>query len=292
MSCPLEALAQALPVKQIQARGAQGDLAARLYLPDAKLSYAGLIVFFHPGGFVCGGLDEVDGFSRALALSCNMAVLSSTYTLACQQAFPAAAEDAHAVLCWARRSAKKLRWDGQHLLSAGIEAGGNLAAVASLIARDRAIPQLAAQLLIMPMLDPCLNSESMRALCDKPQVAGVVAGCDKAYREYLPRAADRTHPYASPLHSSRLKGLPPALLLSAEDDPLRDDAENYAKKLHDAGNFVRHSRLAAVPLQDAAARSACARQASALQEITQFLSELHLISGTLAHNAATPSTVK
>ncbi len=290
MNCPIEAQAASLPVKNLQVRGAQGELAARLYLPEAKTIYSGLIVFFHPGGFVCGGLDEVDDFTRALAISCNVAVLSSTYTLACQQPFPAAAEDAHAVLCWARRFAKKLHWDGTYLISAGIEAGGNLAAVSSLIARDRAAPQLAAQILIMPMLDPGLNSDSMRAMCNKPQVAGVAAGCDKAYRDYLPRALDRTHPYASPLHSSRLKALPPALLLSAEDDPLRDDADNYAKKLQEAGNQAEHIRLATVPLQDGAARSACARKMSTLQEISRFLGDLHISSGMAELPPALPST--
>jgi len=277
MSCPNEVLAQAVLCKDVQVAGAQGELAARLYLPNSTATFSNLVVFFHPGGFVCGNLDQVDGFTRALAHSCQVAVLSSSYTLAGQQPFPAAAEDAHAVLNWARRNAKKLKWDGKNLLTAGIEAGGNLAASASLMARDRRQPAIAAQILIMPMLDPGLSSASMRAICDKPQVAGVAAGCDKAYRDYLPRAADRTHPYASPLHSSRLKGLPPALLLSLDDDPLRDDAANYAQKLLDAENQAKHVRLPAVPLQDAAARSDCARKEGALQEVRQFLSDLHLI---------------
>ncbi|MBI3230992.1 MAG: alpha/beta hydrolase [Burkholderiales bacterium] len=277
MSCPNEAALLAIHTKELMVLGAQGELAARLYVPDSKAIYSSLVVFFHPGGFVCGGLEDVDGFTRALAHSCQVAVLSSTYTLACQHPFPAAAEDAHAVLMWARKHAKKLRWDARFLLTAGIEAGGNLAASASLMARDRSQPILAAQILIMPMLDPGLSSDSMRAMCNKPQVAGVAAGCDKGYRDYLPRAADRTHPYASPLHSSRLKGLAPALLLSAEDDPLRDDAANYAQKLLDAGNVAHHVRLPAVPLQDAAARSDCARKEGALQEIKRFLTDLQVI---------------
>ena len=283
MICPDHITPEQLAIKEMQVAGAQGELAARLYLPKTisasheKSLADSLIVFFHAGGFICGSVQEGDGFCRALALNSAMPVLSSSYTLAGQQPFPAAAEDAHAVLCWARRNAKKLGWNGKQMLTAGIEAGGNLAAVASLMARDRGQPVVCAQILLMPMLDPGLNSGSMRALCDKPQVAGVAAGCDRAYRDYLPRAADRTHPYASPLHSSRLKGLPAALLLSAEDDPLRDEAEQYAQKLQQAGIHAKHCRLPVVPLQDGAARSACALQGIALTEILNFLQDLHLL---------------
>lgn len=271
---------QRVASKNLSIPGSLGNLDARLYLPDAvnsKEKHPALIVFFHAGGFVCGSLDEAECFTRALAHASGIPVLSSSYTLAGQQAFPAAAEDAHAVLSWARKNAKKLGSDGSSLISAGIEAGGNLAAVAALMARDRGQPVLAAQILLMPMLDPGLSSDSMRALCNKPQVAGVAAGCDRAYRDYLPRAADRSHPYACPLQSSRLKGLPPALILSAEDDPLRDEAQAYADKLQQAGNLAWHKRLETAPLQDGAARSSCARQGSALQQILLFLQEIRIL---------------
>jgi acetyl esterase/lipase len=98
--------------------------------------------------------------------------------------------------------------------------------------------------------------------------------CAASYRGYLPNAADRTHPYASPLQSSRLKNLPPALILSAEDDPLRDEAEQYGAKLASCGVTTTVKRLAPVPLQDAAARNECACKAAALQEIGHFLSTL------------------
>jgi acetyl esterase len=301
MICPDSLDASALTIRAITVTGAQGPLDARLYCPAApatggntkkmKQLHPGLIVFFHAGGFICGSLDEADRFSRALAVACGVPVLSSTYTLAGQLPFPAAAEDAHAVLCWARKHAKKLGWDGTHLVSAGIEAGGNLAAVAALIARDRGQPTLAAQILMMPMLDPGLNSGSMRAMCDKPQVAGVAAACDRSYRDYLPRAADRTHPYASPLHSSRLKGLPAALILSTEDDPLRDEAETYADMLQAAANTAWHRRLPTVPLQDGVARSACARQGVALQEILIFLAAMGIISAASGPPTSTRMTV-
>lgn len=265
---------EAVSVRELAPQGAQRKLAARLYTPGSAKDAHGLIVFFHHGGFVAGNLDEVDEFMRALALRTRHQVLSSTYTLAGEQPFPAAVEDAHAVLQWAAKHRRKIGWDGGQLIVAGLEAGGNLAAVSSLMARDRGGPPVAAQILIMPMLDPGLTSCSMRSVPQDRGVAGVADACAAGYRGYLQRASDRTHPYASPLLSSRLKSLPPALILSAEDDPLRDEAEQYGVKLSGCGVQVRHSRLPAIPLQEPDARCDCVRKDSALAEIAAFIAGL------------------
>lgn len=274
--CPNHAAAEAVEVRQLQVPGAEGKLAARLYLSNTtgKELANGLLVFFHQGGFVGGCLDDVDGFARALTLRLGLPVLSTTYTLASERPFPAAVEDAYAVLAWAAKKPARLGWNGARLMTAGIEAGGNLAAVSALVARDRGGPALCAQILIMPMLDPGLTSCSMRAMNETPGVAGVADACAAGYRGYLPRLADRTHPYASPLQSSRLKCLPVALILSAEDDPLRDEAETYAAKLCACGTKAVVKRLPPTPLQDGAARSECARKADALDAIAEFISEL------------------
>ena len=274
---PLSAAAPSvapLVVRDMSAQGAQAKLAARLYSPPATALADGLIVFFHQGGFVGGSLDESDEFVRALASAIGLPVLSASYTLACEQPFPAAVEDAHAVLCWAAQHAAQLGWSGARLITAGIEAGGNLAAVSALVARDRGGPSLAAQILIMPMLDPGLSSGSMRSLHAGPGVAGVADACAAAYRGYLPRVADRTHPYASPLQSSRLKDLPAALILSVQEDPLRDEAEQYGARLIAAGIKTLVKRLAPLPLQDGQARSRCAHEQSALSEIATFIAGL------------------
>ncbi|MDM5180175.1 alpha/beta hydrolase [Massilia sp. DJPM01] len=258
-----------LKIRDLEVAGAEGPLAARLYAGgDAGARKDGLIVFFHSGGFVGGDLDEADEFLRHLA-SCSTQnlVLASCYTLATERPFPAAAEDAHAVLVWAKKHKAKLGWSGKRLLVSGIEAGANLAAVCTLIARDRGGPALHGQILIMPMLDPGLSTCSMREIPQDPSQAGVAA----SYRGYLPNAADRTHPYASPLQSSRLKNLPPALILSAEDDPLRDEAEQYGAKLATCGVTTTVKRMAPAPLQDPAARNDCACKAVALHEIGNFL---------------------
>ncbi|NHZ91730.1 alpha/beta hydrolase fold domain-containing protein [Massilia sp. CCM 8733] len=262
-----------LKIRDLEVAGAEGPLAARLYSGgDAGAKKDGLIVFFHSGGFIGGDLDEADEFLRHLA-SCSTQhlVLASRYTLATERPFPAAAEDAHAVLAWAKKHKAKLGWSGKRLLVSGIEAGANLAAVCTLMARDRGGPALVGQILIMPMLDPGLSTCSMREIPHDVSLAGVAVQCAASYRGYLPNAADRTHPYASPLQSSRLKNLPPALILSAEDDPLRDEAEQYGTKLAACGVTTTVKRMAAAPLDDTAARNECACRAVALHEIGSFL---------------------
>lgn len=262
-----------LKIRDLDVAGAEGPLAARLYSGgDAGAKKDGLIVFFHSGGFIGGDLDEADEFLRHLA-SCSTQnlVLASRYTLATERPFPAAAEDAHAVLAWAKKHKAKLGWSGKRLLVSGIEAGANLAAVCTLMARDRGGPALMGQILIMPMLDPGLSTCSMREIPQDASLAGVATKCAASYRGYLPNAADRTHPYASPLQSSRLKNLPPALILSAEDDPLRDEAEQYGAKLATCGVTTTVKRMAAAPLDDTAARNECACRAVALHEIGSFL---------------------
>lgn len=262
-----------LAIRDLEVTGAEGSLAARLYRGGAGTAKRdGLVVFFHSGGFVAGDLDEADEFLRHLALcATQQLVLASGYTLACQRPFPAAVEDAHAVLVWARKNKSKLGWTGKRMVVAGIEAGANLAAVSALMARDRGGPALAGQILVMPMLDPGLSTCSMREIPVDAGVAAVADTCAASYRGYLPNAADRSHPYASPLQSSRLRNLPPALILSTEDDPLRDEAEQYGAKLAASGVTTTTKRLNPEPLPDAAARNECACQAAALQEIGKFL---------------------
>ncbi|WP_136418956.1 MULTISPECIES: alpha/beta hydrolase [Oxalobacteraceae] len=266
-----------LEYRALAVQGAKDKLAARLYATKRPAGDAapGLIVFFPSGGFVTDELDAGDEFFRALAVSTGWNVLGSSYTLATVRPFPAAAEDAHAVLNWVARNKAKVGWDGKRLVTAGIEAGGNLAAVSALMARDRGGPTLTAQLLLMPMLDPGLTSCSMRRLSRDAGVARATDQCAAAYRDYLPRAIDRAHPYASPLQSSRMKGLPPALILSADDDPLRDEAEQYGIKLNSAGIMAVVKRLPHIELQEPNARCSCARRENALREIAAFLERLY-----------------
>ena len=266
---------EGLEVRELELSGAQGPLAGRLYLAGTPVKRDTLIVFFHGGGFVDGDLQEADEFLRHLA-ACNeeRAVLASNYTLATVSPFPAAVEDAHAVLLWTTKNKAKLGWSGKKLVVAGIEAGANLAAVCALMARDRAAPKLAGQILVMPMLDPGLSTCSMRQLNGCPDREKLSTDCAAAYRGYLPHAADRAHPYASPLRSTRLKNLPPALILSAEGDPLCDEAEQYGAKLINAGVRTTVRRMPPAPLQDPNGRNECACKVHALAEMATFLAGL------------------
>lgn len=262
-----------LTVRALQAQGASAPLAARRYQAGERETRADrLLVFFHGGGFFEGGLEESDAFLRALALAHpSLVVLAASYTLAGAAPFPAAIDDAHAVLSWAGRQRAALGWSGRQLVVAGIEAGAHLAAVASLMARDRGGPALAGQILIMPMLDPSLSSASMRAAPAAAAQQQAALSCARAYRAYLPHAADRCHPYAAPLQASRLKNLAPALILPGDNDPLRDEAELYATRLIAQGVRTSVMRLQTGSLDDSGARVACAAQAQTLHEIGAFL---------------------
>lgn len=262
-------------VQPVTVEGAYGPLDACLYSPVATPhGDQPLIVFFPCGGFVTCNLEEGDTFTKMLARRTGCKILISSYTLPQVRAFPAAVEDAHAVLAWAAANRAALGWNGKRLITSGVEAGGNLAAVSALMARDRGGPMLAAQILVMPMLDPGLTSCSMRSVDDARGAARAANECAAGYRDYLPRAIDRTHPYASPLQSSRMRGLPPALILSADDDPLRDEAEQYGAKLAAAGVRTTLRRLPPLPLEKPDARSSCVRHDTALQELEAFTATL------------------
>lgn len=259
--------------RDLEARGARGKLAARLYTPADGRSDS-LLVFFPPSAFLHVDLDDIDSFLLQLAQRTGWLVLASSYTLPTQAPFPAAVEDAHALLKGAVQRRASLGWDGTRLATGGIEAGGNLASVSALMARDRGGPRLAAQLLIMPMLDPGLTSCSMRQVSSIDGTEREAEACAAGYRSYLPRAVDRTHPYASPLQSSRMKGLTPALILSAHDDPLRDEAEQYGAKLAAAGIHCVVKRLGPLPLREPNARCNCVHKEEVLDAIAAFLAGL------------------
>ncbi len=243
----------------------------RTYFGTAAPSPA-LLVFFPPGGFIEADFDAADDCLKSFAIACRATVLAPGYAVAPAQPFPAAAEDAHAVLnLLAQRKLRIPGWTGAHLFVGGFEAGGNLAAVSTLMARDRAGPPLAGQILIMPMLDP-----SMRVSClgvQPPEAVRAAQAMSSAYRDYLPRPADRVHPYACPLESSRLAGLPPALLVYAQDDALSDATERYADKLERAGVPVQRVALPAISQTDADARCSAARGETSVSAIAAFIAE-------------------
>lgn len=223
--------------------GSSGPLHLRLYKGAPEKSSDDLMVFFHPGGFVVSDIESTDSCLRVLADVCRINMLAPCYALASERPFPAAVEDAHAVLTLTHEHRRDLFWKGTRLFVGGVEAGGNLAAVSALMCRDRQGPKLAGQVLVMPMLDASMRCDSMRHAADQPDTAEVAQALERSYRTYLPHPSDRLHPYASPLQASRLTGLPPALIMHTEGDPLSDEARAYADKLLQAGIPVEQITL-------------------------------------------------
>lgn len=246
--------------------GASGRLSLRLYAAGPRKSEA-LMVFLPPGGFVMADLDAADDCLKSFAVECGVTILAPSYAVAPEHPFPAAIEDAHAVLrLTAARGSRMRGWTGRHLIVGGIEAGGNLAAVGALMSRDRLGPKLAGQVLLMPMLDP-----SMREVPSSPFVAPSQAMTD-AFRDYLPRASDRVHPYACPLESSRMAGLPPALIVHVDGDALAAGAVAYADKLERAGVPVQRLALPPTTLAGTDERCEAAGSDACSDAVRTFLS--------------------
>ncbi|MEU8123028.1 alpha/beta hydrolase [Spirillospora sp. NPDC049024] len=208
----------------------------RVYRPSASTGPAPGIVFFHGGGWVIGDLDTHDAHARAIAAGLGAVVVSADYRLAPEHPYPAALED-----CWAvtRRVAgdpAAFGIDAGRLGVAGDSAGGNLAAAVALAARDAGV-RLRAQLLVYPVTDPTMSRASYAEFAEGHYLT---ADAMRWFIDaYLPDPATRTLPGAGPLHAPDLAGLAPALVVTAEYDPLRDEGAEYAERLRAAGVAVR-----------------------------------------------------
>lgn len=200
-----------------------------------------VVLHFHGGAFVAGGLDDGACVARLLADS-GAVVLSLAYPLAPVHPFPEGVEVGYEVLEWVHKHRVKLAGQGARVYVAGEEAGGNIAAAVSVIARDRAQPPLAGQILVSPMLDPCVGTPSQRDDVNRP----VLCKWAEGWKQYLRCPMDAEHPYAVPGGSRRLAQLPPTLVMSGADDPMRDEARAYAEKLGHAGIKVSYHVLPAV----------------------------------------------
>jgi len=218
--------------------GPGGELPLRVYRPASARPLPALLYFFG-GGWVLGTIDTADGVSRSLANSSGALVAVVGYRLAPEHPFPAAVEDCYAAVRWVAGHAEEIGADPARLVVGGDSAGGNLAAAVALRARAGG-PALAGQLLVYPNTDQLADDRSMRAaddpfLFNRRSVAWY-------RRHYLANPDDAADPLASPLRAESLAGLPPALVITAEYDPLRDQGEAYAHRLADAGVQVELSR--------------------------------------------------
>jgi acetyl esterase len=222
-----------LPIVQdIDIEVASATLRGRLYRPTMAPA-PGLLVWFHGGGWVTGSIEGSDVQTRALAQASACAVLSVEYRLAPEHPFPTPVEDCFAALEWAHLHAPELGARSGAVAAGGDSAGGNLAAAASLMARDRGGPAIALQLLVYPNLCRYYSGPSRTQFDEGYWLTG--EGMEWHWEHYLPTDADARDPYVSPLLATSFAGLPPAHLLLAECDLLRDEALAYAEKLTAAG---------------------------------------------------------
>lgn len=220
-------------IENLSIEGPDGSmLPIRVYVPPGNEPY-GVCLYFHGGGWVLNNLDTHDDLVRRLAANSGCVFINVDYRLAPEHKFPAAIEDAYAALKWVYAHATRFGWDPERIAVAGDSAGANLAAVACLMSRDRKGPPITFQALIYPITD--CNFE-------RPSYVENGEGYFLTRREmvwfwdqYVSSVAQRSEPYASPLLAPSLEGLPPASIITAEYDPLRDEGEAYAAALRAAG---------------------------------------------------------
>lgn len=223
-------------VDNIAAPGPHGPIPLRYYRPAEvdKKEPLPILVYYHGGGWVFGDLDTHDVVCRTLSNEGRCAVVSVDYRMGPEFKFPIAIDDAYAAVKWVAEEAKTLRVDPRRLAVGGDSAGGNLAAVVSLLARDvEDAPKIAYQLLIYPATDMHMTTESHRKFAEGHLLTR--ATMDWCQEHYLGSPADRDDWRASPLRAEKLSGLPPAYVLIAGNDPLRDEGEAYAMALKAAG---------------------------------------------------------
>jgi acetyl esterase len=233
-------------VEAVELPGPAGPLGARFYvpgnMPDGEA--APLLVYYHGGGWVVGDLDTHDGVCRFLAAAAGVAVLSVDYRLAPEHPFPAAVEDSLAGFAWAADNGERLGIDPARIAVGGDSAGGNLAAVVSILAREAGGPAPAMQLLIYPATDTTGGQRSRQLFAE----GFLLTRDDMSVFEanYLPEGTDPKDPRVAVLAAEDLRGLPPAYLTTAGFDPLRDEGEAYGLRMREAGVRValrRHPGL-------------------------------------------------
>jgi acetyl esterase len=212
-------------VRDVEIPGPAGAIPARVYEPVADPP--GTVVYFHGGGWVIGGLDTWDAAVRNLAKESGARVVSVDYRLAPEHPFPAAVDDAHAAAKWAATEY------GGPIVVAGDSAGGNLAAVTALRAREQG-PEIALQVLVYPVVDSDLTTDHYAQYQDTHLILNT-PDMVWFWGHYAPDPADRVHPDAAPLRAESHEGLPPAWVLLAGNDPLLAEGEAYVARLEEAG---------------------------------------------------------
>ena len=234
-----------LPLHAVEDRTAQttsGEVPVRIYTPVEADAY-GLLVYFHGGAFFLGSLETHDHVARSLAKATGLRVVSVGYRLAPESAFPAGLTDCYAVVRWVAEHGTDLGWDGTTLAIAGDSSGGNFAAAVAAMAHDDGFDRITHQLLYYPSLDLDFDADRYASLRENAVGFGLeTAGLKPFNAFYLDGGADPADALVSPIKREDLTGLPAALIITAEHDPLRDEGERYGERLRAAGVDATVSR--------------------------------------------------
>jgi len=213
------------------------DIKIRVYTPEGQGPFP-IFVYYHGGGWVIGDLETADATCRMIANQINHLVVSVDYRLSPEYKFPVPVEDSYAALQWVSKNALKINGTTANLVVGGDSAGGNLAAVMTLLARNNNGPDIAAQVLIYPATDLNFNTASYEKYA---KGFGLDKDLMKWFRNhYLNDEEDQLNVYASPLMAHYLSDLPPALVITAEHDVLRDEGFAYAERLRNSGVYVEY----------------------------------------------------
>jgi acetyl esterase len=226
-------------VEDLRVPGPDGDVPVRIYSPGGTSPLPAL-VYFHGGGWTICSIETHDATCRELANGAGCVVVSVDYRLAPEHKYPAAAEDCYAATRWVAEKGGEFGVDSDRIAVGGDSAGGNLAAVVALMARDRGRPALRHQLLIYPVTNFAFDTPSYRENADGLLLTRAMM--EAFWNHYLRDTSDGERHYASPLRAESLEGLPRAHVITAEFDPLRDEGEAYAARLREAGCPVVLSR--------------------------------------------------
>ena len=225
-------------VRDVSAPGPGGEIPLRLYHPNGEV--CPVLVYLHGGGWVLGDIPTHEKICTQIVHGANCAVISVDYRLAPEHKFPAAVEDAYAALQWVVNHAGELGIDDQRVAIGGDSAGANLATAACLMAKDHNETMPVGQILVYPIADCDLETPSYQQNADGYLLTR--STMQWFWQCYVANDTERFHPYVSPLRAKDLSGLPPALVITAEYDPLRDEAEAYARRLREAGVDVTLTR--------------------------------------------------
>lgn len=230
---PAEARAQ---VHSVQDTVVAGDVPVRIYTPAPGEAY-GLLVYFHGGAFFLGSLETHDHVARSLAKKTGLRVISVGYRRAPEAAYPAGLTDCYGVVKWAAGDgAQALKWDGSTLAIAGDSSGGTFAAAVTAMARDDSFDRITHQVLYYPSLDLDFDEDRYASLRENAKGYGLETAALLPFNAfYIDSGADPADPLVSPIKRADLTGLPPALIVTAEYDPLRDEGELYGQRLKQAG---------------------------------------------------------